>query len=120
MFQQYVAPKFVTPTVDKSKVNFVDWFEDKSGIGRKWYKSIAKKEGTDESIAKYNGTRSAISYLHFNKCSGEWEIGSPAKVAIEGDYGLVVKTKARHHAIAAKLNKPFHFGDEPLVVQYVF
>ncbi|KAH7731858.1 CNX-1 protein [Aphelenchoides avenae] len=101
--EQYVAPKFVTPTVDKSRVNFVDWFEDKSGIGRKWYKSIAKKEGTDESIAKYNG---------------EWEIGSPAKVAIEGDYGLVVKTKARHHAIAAKLNKPFHFGDEPLVVQY--
>lgn len=35
-----------------------------------------------------------------------------------GDKGLVLKTHAKHAAIAAKLSKPFVFGDKPLVVQY--
>lgn len=101
--EEYVAPDFVTPTLDKYSVHFVDWFDDLKGIGKRWLKSTAKKEGAEESIAKYNG---------------EWAVGSPSNVVINNDYGLIVKTKARHHAIAASLNKNFRFEDKPLVVQY--
>lgn len=37
---------------------------------------------------------------------------------VPGDLGLVLKSRAKHHAIAALLDKPFIFQDEPLVVQY--
>lgn len=37
---------------------------------------------------------------------------------MKGDLGLVLKSKAKHAAIAARLNKPFVFSDKPLVVQY--
>lgn len=37
---------------------------------------------------------------------------------IEGDKGLVAKTKAAHHAISAPFSEPIAFGDKPLVVQY--
>lgn len=36
---------------------------------------------------------------------------------VPGDQGLVLKSRAKHHAIAAMLTKPFVFKDEPLVVQ---
>lgn len=48
---------------------------------------------------------------------GEWEVNTPSEVSIEGDYGLIVATKARHHAIAAKLSTPFAFGSTPFVAQ---
>lgn len=34
------------------------------------------------------------------------------------DLGLVLKSKAKHAAIASRLNRPFVFSDKPLVVQY--
>lgn len=49
---------------------------------------------------------------------GEWAIGGASKLTIENDYGLIVKTKARHHAIAASLARPFNFDGKPLAVQY--
>lgn len=55
--------------------------------------------------------------MELNNVAGKWEIGLPSEVSIEGDYGLIVRTKARHHAIAAKMDKPFRFADKPLVVQ---
>uniref|UniRef100_A0A914UUV6 Calnexin n=1 Tax=Plectus sambesii TaxID=2011161 RepID=A0A914UUV6_9BILA len=82
---------------------FADPFLDTKGIGKRWHVSTAKKEDTDETIAKYNG---------------EWEIGLPENVALKNDYGLIVKSKARHHAIAAKLDRPVQFDGKPLIVQY--
>lgn len=38
---------------------------------------------------------------------------------LSGDYGLVLKTKAKHAAISARLKKPFVFEDDNLIVQYV-
>ena len=38
--------------------------------------------------------------------------------ALDGDTGLVLKSKAKHSAVAAKLKKPFKFDDRVLVVQY--
>ena len=37
---------------------------------------------------------------------------------IEGDKGLVAKSKAAHHAISAPFSEPISFSDKPLVVQY--
>lgn len=39
-------------------------------------------------------------------------------VVIEGDKGLVAKSKAAHHAISAPFGQPINFSDKPLVVQY--
>lgn len=93
---------YVTPDAE-SPYNFADAFKDTSGIGRRWILSEAKKDGADDDIAKYNG---------------EWEIGPPDTVLLRNDYGLVLKTKARHHAISAKLDRPFTFDGKPLIAQY--
>ncbi|KIY52661.1 calnexin [Fistulina hepatica ATCC 64428] len=49
---------------------------------------------------------------------GQWEVEEPTISVIEGDLGLVAKTKAAHHAISAPFSTPIQPGDEPLVVQY--
>ncbi|KDQ63070.1 hypothetical protein JAAARDRAFT_65149 [Jaapia argillacea MUCL 33604] len=49
---------------------------------------------------------------------GQWAIEDPSVVFIEGDKGLVAKSKAAHHAISAPFSKPVDFSKEPLVVQY--
>jgi len=49
---------------------------------------------------------------------GKWEVEEPHLVVIEGDKGLVAKTKAAHHAISAAFDKPINFSKQPLVVQY--
>ena len=94
--EQYVRP---TPQGDH---HFVETFES-NVIGSKWIKSKAKKEGVDEVLAKYDG---------------EWVVESSLDAVLEGDLGLVLKSKAKHHAISSKLNKPFKFSNKkPLIIQ---
>lgn len=96
-------PVYVKP-VPNGDNYFVETFES-NVIGSKWIKSKAKKEDVEETIAKYDG---------------EWSIESSLDSLLEGDKGLVLKTKAKHHAISAKLSKKFDFTkNKPLVVQYV-
>nr|XP_023022911.1 calmegin-like [Leptinotarsa decemlineata] len=95
---------YESPTVlDPRKVYFAEHFDDVPQFEKRWMKSQAKKEGIDEDIAKYDGV---------------WEVEQPHKDAFQGDSGLVLKSKAKHAAIAAALNKPFVFSDKPLIVQY--
>ncbi|CAD6187704.1 unnamed protein product [Caenorhabditis auriculariae] len=102
--EKFLPSKFVVPHIGNSpKPYLYNYFPLGSKLGSEWVKSTAKKDGVDADIAKYNG---------------EWDIAEPRDVTIEGDAGLIVKTKARHHAIAAKLDRPFVFGSEPLIVQY--
>jgi len=68
-----------------------------------WVLSKATKDGVEASVAKYDG---------------EWNLEQAAKSPLTADLGLVVKTKAKHAAISAKLKKPFHFKDDVLIVQY--
>ncbi|KAG0698450.1 Calreticulin family-domain-containing protein [Suillus ampliporus] len=49
---------------------------------------------------------------------GKWEVEEPETPIIEGDKGLVAKSKAAHHAISAPFAAPVDFKDQPLVVQY--
>lgn len=84
-------------------VHFVEHFDDPAAFERRWVRSQAKKDDTDEDIAKYDG---------------EWGIESLQQHALPGDRGLVLKSKAKHAAISTRLTKPFHFLTKPLVVQY--
>ncbi|CAF1132478.1 unnamed protein product [Adineta ricciae] len=92
------------PTIKSASANiyFEDQFQDKSKWSR-WVKSQAKKDDVDEVLAKYDG---------------EWGIEIPQSSVYNDDYALILKSKARHHAISANLFKPFDFSTSPLVVQY--
>lgn len=89
--------------LDSSKIYFSEHFDDESTFNKHWIKSTAKKEGISEDIAKYDG---------------EWKIEAPIKDGLVGDKGLVLKSKAKHSAIAARLQRPFIFNTKPLIVQY--
>ncbi|XP_068590749.1 calmegin isoform X2 [Cebidichthys violaceus] len=93
-----VTYKTPVPTGD---VYFAETFDD--GFLESWQLSKTVKGDADDDIAKYDG-KWAVEQLKENK--------------VPGDMGLVLKSRAKHHAISAMLNKPFVFQDEPLVVQY--
>lgn len=95
-------PKYERP-LPKVPVFFHEPFDSKELFANKWILSQAKKDGADESIAKYDG---------------KWDVEEPKSNAIEGDLGLMLKSKAKHHAVSSLLNKPFQFNGKPLVVQY--
>ncbi|KAK9518508.1 hypothetical protein VZT92_023814 [Zoarces viviparus] len=68
-----------------------------------WVLSSAKKDDTDDDIAKYDG---------------KWAVEDMKDGKLPGDKGLVLKTRAKHHAISAQLLRPFTFDTKPLIVQY--
>ena len=82
--------KYFSPD-DNVDFYFMDHFDTASSLGLKWTRSQAKKDGADDSIAKYDG---------------QWEIEPLGKDPLDGDQGLVLKSKAKHSAVAAKLKKP--------------
>ncbi|KAJ3989052.1 Calreticulin family-domain-containing protein [Lentinula detonsa] len=49
---------------------------------------------------------------------GEWKVEEPLVQVIDGDLGLVAKSKAAHHAISAPFAEPVDFKQTPLVIQY--
>ncbi|KAK3700427.1 hypothetical protein QZH41_015289 [Actinostola sp. cb2023] len=87
----------------ESSVYFAESFADPAVYQTRWVHSKAKKDGVDEVIAKYDGV---------------WAFEEPSTKLFKGDVGLVLKSRARHHAIAASLDKPFKFEDKPFIVQY--
>uniref|UniRef100_A0A672Z331 Calmegin n=1 Tax=Sphaeramia orbicularis TaxID=375764 RepID=A0A672Z331_9TELE len=93
-----VTYKTPVPTGD---VYFAETFDD--GSLDRWQLSKTVKGDADDDIAKYDG---------------KWSVEQLKENKVPGDQGLVLKSRAKHHAIAAMLNKPFIFQDEPLVIQY--
>jgi hypothetical protein len=81
---------------------FVEQFSD--GWSARWTASEATKK------TPVGGE--TFSYV------GKWEVEDPAISVIEGDKGLVAKSKAAHHAISAPFSKAIDFKTKPLVVQY--
>jgi hypothetical protein len=49
---------------------------------------------------------------------GKWSVEDPSTPVIDGERGLVAKSKASHHAISAPFYKPIDISDQPFVVQY--
>ncbi|KAI1887690.1 hypothetical protein AGOR_G00192910 [Albula goreensis] len=91
---------YKTP-VPTGEVYFSATFDEGSLDG--WQVSRTMKEDADDDIAKYDG---------------KWEVEPLKENRVPGDMGLVLKSRAKHHAIAALLDKPFVFQDKPLVLQY--
>ncbi|KAL4640279.1 calnexin-like [Arapaima gigas] len=93
-----VTYKTPVPTGD---VYFAETFDKGTLDG--WQLSKTMKEDADDDIAKYDG---------------KWEVEPLKENKVPGDMGLVLKSRAKHHAIAAWLKRPFIFHDQSLVVQY--
>ncbi|XP_038630964.1 calnexin-like isoform X2 [Scyliorhinus canicula] len=66
-----------------------------------WVKSKARKDDTNDT--RYDGI---------------WAVEESYQEKMPGNKGLVLKSHAKHHAIAAYFKKPFHFKNLPLIVQY--
>ncbi|XP_041358339.1 calnexin-like isoform X2 [Gigantopelta aegis] len=94
---QYIKPE------PKGNTFFFEPFHTKKDAHKKWVQSQAKKDGVDETLAKYDGN---------------WEFEEPIDSALMGDIALVLKSKAKHHAISAKLDKVYDFKGKPFIVQY--
>ncbi|KAL9971940.1 hypothetical protein ACROYT_G018168 [Oculina patagonica] len=99
--ESYTPP--VIALEHEESVFFAEPFAKQGEFEGRWQKSQAKKDGVDVEIAKYDG---------------EWSFEEPATKLFSGDLGLVLKSKARHHAISSLLKKPFEFKDKPFIVQY--
>lgn len=100
---KFVPEDYTAPSAPASAY-FADFFpEDK--LSPKWIQSEAKKEGIDESIAKYDGkwtTQLAMDHQ-----------------VLQNLYCLIADSKARHHAISAKFDRFFNFkSKKPFIVQY--
>lgn len=95
-----VKVSYKTP-VPSEEVYFADAFDQ--GYLDGWVVSTTKKDDTDEDIAKYDG---------------KWAVEELMDNNVPGDQSLVLKSKAKHHAISAPLRKPFKFDGESLIVQY--
>lgn len=50
-------------------------------------------------------------------CSGKWAVEEMKDSKLPGDKGLVLKSRAKHHAISTLLLRPFSFTSKPLIVQ---
>ncbi|THG96951.1 hypothetical protein EW026_g4980 [Hermanssonia centrifuga] len=92
-------PEFKPTTI---KAPFLEQFTD--DWSERWTPSEATKKTPVGS--------ETFSYV------GKWEVEDPIDSVIEGDKGLVAKTKAAHHAISAPFEHALDFSDKPLVVQY--
>jgi len=97
--QDEPKPSF-TPT--NIKAPFLEQFTED------WSERWTRSEATKKSA---NGEET-FSYV------GSWEVEEPSVAVVEGEKGLVAKSKAAHHAISAPFSKPISFSDKPLVVQY--
>lgn len=94
---KYEPPKMPSPA------HFAEPFNSKATFKKKWTLSKAKKDDTDETIAKYDG---------------QWDVEEPKEVGLEGDLALIMKTKAKHHAISTKLDRAYEFKGKPFIVSY--
>ena len=96
-------PSYVEPALNGPGVAFAEPFSSAAALKR-FVPSAASKDGVEGDLAKYDG---------------RWEVASPEAQALEGDLALIMRDKAKHHAIAAKLDEPFVPADgKPVVFQY--
>ncbi|CAG2113736.1 unnamed protein product, partial [Medioppia subpectinata] len=89
---------YSTPNIDNYYI--YEHFDDSDDFENRWIRSETSKSDSQE--LKYDG---------------QWAL-TPTTTALKGDSCLIVKSRAKHHAISAKLDKVFKFNAKPLVLQY--
>jgi calnexin len=87
---------YSTPNIDNYYI--YEHFDEQLEFNQRWIKSQSSKD----SQLKYDG---------------EWGL-THTQQSIKGDSCLIVKSRAKHHAIGSKLDKVFKFDDKPLILQY--
>ncbi|XP_076368461.1 calmegin-like isoform X2 [Tachypleus tridentatus] len=92
----YTTPKPI------GNVYIAEHFDDPKAFEKRWIISEAKKDDA-EVVAKYNG---------------KWVVEEAERNGLTGDLGLAMKSKAHHHAISSRLDKPFVFDGKPFILQY--
>jgi len=95
--------RYKSPVFIGEEIYFFDHFDDPTVFKKSWIQSKARKSGSDDPVGLYNG---------------KWEVEAPEKDSLDGDLGLVFKSKVKHGAIASHLRKPFKFEDNTMVLQY--
>lgn len=78
-------------------------FDSQKEFDEQWVVSQAKKDGVEAAISKYDG---------------KWSIDIPKDSAMKGDNALILKEKAKHHAVSTMLPTKFEFNDQPFILQY--
>ncbi|OWA53125.1 Calnexin [Hypsibius exemplaris] len=91
------------PVVDEKDAYFFEPFAT-SELPKRWVLSQSKKDQADKTENE--------------KYDGEWAVESTNISRMAGDFALVLKSAAKHHGIAAKLDRPFTFSGKPFVFQY--
>jgi calnexin len=91
------------PPVPQGDTYFAEAFESEASFRQRWVLSKSKKDGVDAAVSKYDG---------------QWSVEEPTDNPLQNDLGLILMSRAKHHAISARLDKPFDFSGKPLVVQY--
>jgi calnexin len=90
---------YSTPNIDNYYI--YEHFDDDQDFNSRWIRSEASKADSNEF-----------------KYDGEWSLTQTTS-SLKGDSCLIVKSRARHHAISTKLDKVFKPTDaKPLVLQY--
>lgn len=95
-------PVYKAPEV-KGNAYFTEAFLSEDNFSKRWILSQAKKDDIDENLAKYDG---------------QWVVEEPSSSPLKGDFALVLKSKAKHHAVSAPLDRPYEFSGKPFIMQY--
>lgn len=65
----------------------------------------------------YRAPDSYMTMMTMLLLTGKWAVEEMKDSKLPGDKGLVLKSRAKHHAISAQLLRPFTFDTKPLIVQ---
>ncbi|KAI1287330.1 Calnexin [Halotydeus destructor] len=98
--------EYSSPQLDRENLaHFLyEHFDERDAYNAKWITSKVAKSESDQD----------------RKYDGEWNLAE-SHSRVKGDGCLLLENRARHHAIGARLSRPFVFKEEKgLVVQYEF
>lgn len=101
-----VDASYQVPSLSKSEAYLFEPFSstDLSDSPLTWVQSASKKGHADSS--------------ELEKYDGEWAVESTNVSSMAGDNALVLKSAAKHHGIAVKLDRPYAFSGKPFIFQY--
>lgn len=94
--------EYKTPTPSEA-VHFYETFDSVAQARSRWIPSQTQKEDQEQNVYKYEG---------------RWDFDLPERRIFPNDRALILRSKAKHAAISARLNRKFEFISKPLIVQY--
>ena len=109
---RFVYPRIVSRILELTILNSLQPTEVKAPFLEQFTEDWDSRWTPSEATKKTPVGVETFSYV------GKWSVEEPKTAVVEGDLGLVAKTKAAHHAISAPFESSLSLADEPFVVQY--